>query len=334
MQKENMVATLEALLASSGASPLCHCFFSLKDKTMETVFCFWNQFLKSFITKSLLGLCCCSAAAVVTARLQNKTLKHLHEFVTSVAAPSIISHCKNTHLHLCCWSIDHLAMDHLSLQKDPSPPLLLIYRSSLIARRPISPARYKKKHQLIISLLTSTTEQKWAAVCFLSSPRNPEMVSSLRNNWCKKAQCCLIHLLLPFPLNSTFIHSFPPADSCRTHHTSDSFSSSPSFCYSPTHCWLGFWWLFSSSSSSSSSAGGEEHSAATCAAESSRDLDLELQTRAWWVGEVQGFPILPFIQPLVGLLAAAWRLIPSCKRLCVWGCWFPTFGVRPFQKCI
>jgi hypothetical protein len=36
-------------------------------------------------------------------------------------------------------------MDHLSLQKDPSPPLLLIYRSSLIARRPISPARYKKK---------------------------------------------------------------------------------------------------------------------------------------------------------------------------------------------
>ncbi len=121
MQKENMVATLEALLASSGASPLCHCFFSLKDKTMETVFCFWNQFLKSFITKSLLGLCCYSAAAVVTAHLQNKTLKHLHEFVTSVAAPSIISHCKNTHLHLCCWSIDHLAMDHLSLQEDPSP---------------------------------------------------------------------------------------------------------------------------------------------------------------------------------------------------------------------
>jgi hypothetical protein len=35
---------------------------------------------------------------------------------TSLADISIISHCKKTHLHLCCWSIDRL-----SLQEDPSP---------------------------------------------------------------------------------------------------------------------------------------------------------------------------------------------------------------------
>ncbi len=121
MQKENMVATLEALLTGSGASSLCHCFFSLKDKTMETVFCFWNQFLKSFITKSLLGLCCCSAAAVVVTPHQPRPSSK-----QNFEAPPRVC-------HLCCCSIDHF-----SLQEYPSPSLLLIYRSSLIARRPIS----------------------------------------------------------------------------------------------------------------------------------------------------------------------------------------------------
>jgi hypothetical protein len=79
---------------------------------------------------------------------------------TSVADLSITSHCKKTHLHLSCWYIDHL-----SLQEDPSPPLLLIYRSSLIARRPTSPARYKKNinsSSLCLLLPQSRNEQQFA----------------------------------------------------------------------------------------------------------------------------------------------------------------------------